>query len=67
MVGALPGDSPEATRCPVHDDGVFWKRILQRLKRRADIVAQALEPCSCARLAGFQLSNVHQLLRPDYI
>jgi hypothetical protein len=36
-----------------------WRRVLDRLERRADIVAQAFEPGFDARLAAFQLSGIH--------
>jgi hypothetical protein len=59
MVGALPWRTPESTWWPVRKWSAFGQRILHCLKRGTDIVAQGLEPCSCACLAGFQLSCVH--------
>ena len=38
------------------------QRVLERLERRADVVAQVLEPGARARLAGFDWMSVHHLI-----
>ena len=55
VVGALPGRAHEAAGGAVGERRAGGQRVLDRLERGADVVAQALEPGPRPRLAGFQV------------
>src|SRR5712671_5285302 len=62
MVAAAPRRARETARRPVAKRCTGRQSVLQRLERRADVVAQPFEPAARAGLAGFDLSGVHASL-----
>src|ERR1019366_10677418 len=62
VIGAAPGRACEGAGGVLCERRARRQRILDRLERSADIVAQRFEPGSRAGLAGFDLAGVHHLI-----
>ena len=62
MIGALPGRAHEAAGRAVAERGIRRQRVFQRLERRADVVAQCLEPGARLGLAGIECGVIHVLI-----
>src|ERR1039457_7493331 len=62
VIGAAPGRACEAAGGVLCERRARRQRILDRLERSADIVAQRLEPGPRAGLTGFDGRRVHHLI-----